>query len=148
MSFKKILIAIDSSPCSLLGAKKGISLAHTLNAAIGLIFVIDRSREIVNIDLDITPQQSESILLQQAEETMNQIIKMYEPLDGNIEISKFFPEGFPKDEILNTAKEWRADLIVMGTHGRTGLAHFFMGSIAEYVVRHATIPVMVVPQHI
>ncbi|MGF7229768.1 universal stress protein [Arachidicoccus sp.] len=146
MGFKKVLIAVDSSPCSLHAVKKGVALARALNAAVALIFVIDRSHEIVSSDLGITPLQSESILLQQAEETVNQMIKMYSQ-DNNMEIGKFLPEGFPKDEILATAKQWKADLIVMGTHGRTGLAHFLMGSIAEYVVRHASIPVMVVPQH-
>lgn len=59
--------------------------------------------------------------------------------------TSLLPEGFPKEEILNTAKEWEADVIVMGTHGRTGLSHFFQGSIAEHVVRHARVPVLVIP---
>ncbi len=46
-------------------------------------------------------------------------------------------------EICAAANECRADLIVMGSHGRTGLAHVFLGSVAERVVRHATCPVLV-----
>jgi nucleotide-binding universal stress UspA family protein len=55
------------------------------------------------------------------------------------------PEGNPQEAILKTATIWEADLIVMGTHSRTGLSHFLLGSVAEHVVRHAAIPVMVIP---
>ncbi|MDQ7858373.1 MAG: universal stress protein [Armatimonadota bacterium] len=53
-------------------------------------------------------------------------------------------EGTPRTEILAVAREIGADLIVMGTHGRTGLAHLLFGSVAEYVVRHAPVPVFTV----
>jgi nucleotide-binding universal stress UspA family protein len=46
---------------------------------------------------------------------------------------------------IQKAKTEKVDYIVVGTHGRTGLAHVVMGSTAEYIVRHATMPVMVVP---
>jgi nucleotide-binding universal stress UspA family protein len=53
-------------------------------------------------------------------------------------------EGLPRPVIVDVAKELHADLIVMGTHGRTGLAHVFFGSVAEYVVQHSPIPVLTV----
>lgn len=52
--------------------------------------------------------------------------------------------GAPADAILSHAADWHPDLIVMGTHGRTGLAHFLNGSVAESVVRHARLPVLIV----
>jgi nucleotide-binding universal stress UspA family protein len=52
--------------------------------------------------------------------------------------------GTPWNRIVGAAKSWNADLIVIGTHGRTGLKHALMGSTAERVVRHATCPVLVV----
>lgn len=55
-------------------------------------------------------------------------------------------EGLPRAVILEVAREVGADLIVMGTHGRTGLAHVFFGSVAEHVVRHSPIPVLTVRQ--
>ncbi len=55
-------------------------------------------------------------------------------------------EGTPRTTILDVAKEGGTDLIVMGTHGRTGLAAIFFGSVAEYVVRHSRIPVLTVRQ--
>jgi nucleotide-binding universal stress UspA family protein len=55
--------------------------------------------------------------------------------------------GDPADAIIHVAKEQEVDLIVMGTHGRSGLAHVFMGSVAEKVVRHASCPVLVTRHH-
>lgn len=52
--------------------------------------------------------------------------------------------GSPSEEIVRLAKEQRVDLIIMGTHGRTGISHFFLGSVAEKVVRSAPCPVLTV----
>ena len=54
--------------------------------------------------------------------------------------------GQPAETILAQAEAWQPDLIVMGTHGRTGLAHFLNGSVTEEVVRRARLPVLVVHQ--
>jgi nucleotide-binding universal stress UspA family protein len=54
--------------------------------------------------------------------------------------------GVPFEEILHTAKERQVDLIIMGTHGRTGLTHVLLGSVAEKVVRLATCPVLIARQ--
>jgi nucleotide-binding universal stress UspA family protein len=57
-----------------------------------------------------------------------------------------FKEGVPRVIILEVAKAEDADLIIMGTHGRTGLSHAFFGSVAEHVVRHSDIPVLTARQ--
>jgi nucleotide-binding universal stress UspA family protein len=46
-------------------------------------------------------------------------------------------EGDPKSQIIDIAHEWRADMIVLGSHGRTGINRFLMGSVSQGVVRHA-----------
>jgi nucleotide-binding universal stress UspA family protein len=53
-------------------------------------------------------------------------------------------EGDPKSTILDTARDWGADLIVLGSHGRKGLEHFLMGSVSEAVARHAGCSVEIV----
>ena len=53
-------------------------------------------------------------------------------------------KGIPAEEILRVAKESKCDLIVMGTHGRTGLTRLLMGSVAEQVLRHSNCPVLIV----
>lgn len=61
-------------------------------------------------------------------QTIDQLIDMYQ---GDLHLVHFTPTGLPKEEILHTAAAWEADLIVMGTHGRTGLLHLVMGSVAS-----------------
>ncbi|HLM71110.1 MAG TPA: universal stress protein, partial [Polyangiaceae bacterium] len=53
-------------------------------------------------------------------------------------------EGDPSTELLSVASELKARMLVMGTHGRSGFAHLFLGSVAEKVMRHSTIPVLTV----
>lgn len=53
-------------------------------------------------------------------------------------------EGLPRPVIVDSAIELRCEMIVMGTHGRSGLAHLLLGSVAEYVVRHSKVPVLTV----
>lgn len=66
-------------------------------------------------------------------------------ISGNAQAWKFLREGTPWKEIVESAREWPADLIVVGTHGRSGLTRLLFGSTAEGVVRHARSPVVVVP---
>jgi universal stress protein A len=63
--------------------------------------------------------------------------------DARVAVKYRLVEGDPATEILREARESNCDLIVLGTHGRTGLAHLLMGSVAEKVVRKASCPVLV-----
>jgi nucleotide-binding universal stress UspA family protein len=142
MGYNKILIAVDDSPYGLKAAENGIALANKLNAQVALVFIIDKGLAIGNVDAGILPNEALMRLKKEAQETIDQIIKMY---NGKHEAFHFTPEGNPKEEIIAMAQEWKADLIVMGTHGRTGLKHLLMGSVSESVIQHSKIPVMVVP---
>lgn len=66
---------------------------------------------------------------------------------AGVRVRSIFTEGLPGDEILRAARRARADLIVMGTHGRTGLSRAFMGSVADRVVRESRCPVLTVRSH-
>ncbi len=65
-------------------------------------------------------------------------------LGGSVKITRHLRLGVPYVEIVAAAKELRADLIVMGTTGKTGLEHFLLGSVAERIVRTAQCPVLTV----
>lgn len=142
MEYKKILIAVDSSPFSLKAAQAGFALAHAADAEVALIFVVDKHKESVTIEAGTTTEQSEIILLKEAQETIDQLVKMY---NGAKQLYKFTPEGFPKEAILGTAKEWEADVIVIGSTHKSGLSHLFSSSTAEHVIKHACVPVLVIP---
>jgi nucleotide-binding universal stress UspA family protein len=68
----------------------------------------------------------------------DKILKEAVPVQVNVAV------GTPAEEILRVAREEKVDLIVMGTHGRTGLRHLLLGSVAEEVTRHAPCPVFTV----
>jgi nucleotide-binding universal stress UspA family protein len=73
-------------------------------------------------------------------------LELRKPPEPNIAVERFVREGEPATEIVRFAQEHNCDLIVMGTHGRTGLRRLLMGSVAERVLRHASCPVMTVNQ--
>ncbi len=141
MTFSRIIVAIDSSEFAMAAARKGLEMASQLNAQAALLFVVDKSKAMGNADAGITPHEALIILKKEAEQTLDQLAQMY----GGPTVLKFMPEGNPKDDIIRMSETWGADLLVIGTHARTGLVRLLLGSVAEHVVRHSTIPVMVVP---
>jgi len=64
--------------------------------------------------------------------------------EAGVKVKSVFLKGIPADKILEYARENNIDLIVVGTHGLTGIKKFLIGSIAERVVRHSRVPVMVI----
>lgn len=64
---------------------------------------------------------------------------------AGVNVQGLIKRGDPRDAIVEAAEELGADLIVMGTHGRRGVARALLGSVAEWVVRHASCPVLTVP---
>jgi nucleotide-binding universal stress UspA family protein len=75
----------------------------------------------------IAVDESKTLMQQDAEKTLDQYIKMY---DGIGEVFRFTPEGIPEKEIPNIAIQWKADLIVMGTHAHSTLDRLMSGSAA------------------
>jgi nucleotide-binding universal stress UspA family protein len=141
MAYKKILIAVDSSEFSVNAAKHAIALAAEVGAAVTLLYVVEESKAVSNPDAGFGLTETLLILKKEAEDVLDTISK----LAGNVPLTRLMPTGDPRVDIISTAAAIEADLIVMGTHGRTGLRHMIIGSVAEYVVRHAAIPVLVVP---
>ena len=140
MNYRKILIAVDDGPTAETVALNGLQLAQQLNAEIALISVVDT--EFLMTDGGLTPREMADII--KIDFKKSQKIIMYKVFK-DIQVSAFVEEGKPFEMILKVAGEWQADLIVVGTHGRTGLSHLLMGSVAESVIRHSTKPLFVVP---
>ena len=142
MAFKKILIAVDNSAHSFKAAKVGIELSRAVGAEVAFLYVINDALVMRDPEGGISPAEITMLLKKEASETMDQLIKMSEAPD----VVHFTPIGIPQDEILFAATEWEADMIVMGSHGRTGLSHLLMGSVSEQVVKRSHIPVLIVPR--
>lgn len=141
MAYSNILIAIDGSKCSMKALEKGIELAKDLSANLLLVSVVDMTSminsasvgAIIDKDVDVVFEEEANKLLERA-------MKKY-PYPKTTVITE---EGVANEAINTIAAKHKADLIIMGTHGRTGLNHLLMGSVAEHVIRHSKIPVMVV----
>jgi nucleotide-binding universal stress UspA family protein len=138
--FRKILIAIDDEPIAAHAADIGAELAHLAGAEMAFIHVIDP--ELVNAaDTGLQPDA----LVASAKENARKLIGAFRSrLPQQPAALEFVQIGIPLTEIVNAAKDWPADLIVIGSHGRGGVRRALLGSVAEGVMRHAPCPILVV----
>lgn len=144
VSFKKIVVPIDFSACSL----KGLEYAKALAAQFGSKLVLLHSVHLqYYVASDEYARYGFPLLMQQAEnaalEQMHDLVRKTD-WEG-IKVQTSLDIGHPGQQICARAEDFGADLIVTSTHGTTGLKHMLIGSTAEYVVRHAHCPVLVVP---
>lgn len=139
MSFKKILVAVDGSAIAARAVDVAAELADELQAHAALVYAIDPA--LLAPGVDIAPPQYEMTATQEGDTLLADARAMFPPA---MSVQRFIVQGPPGAEIVKTANEWRADLIVLGSHGRSGIARAFVGSVAEAVMRHAACPVLVV----
>lgn len=143
--YRRILVPVDGSKASALGLREAIRLAKDQHAKLRLIHVVDKMAIIGVTEAGMDPKpvlarlaRGGRRLLDQARQSAKKLgvhadTALYEPLTKRV-----------ADAVLREAKKWRADLIVMGTHGRRGVPRLVLGSDAEQVVRLAEVPVLLV----
>lgn len=141
--FKSILFATDFSESSDHAFEYALSMAKCFNARLLILHIIN---ELVDLRGFYVPHISIDSLEEEMEESarnmMDKFIESHTQNYGRVE--PIVVPGIPYDEILKKAEDESVDLIVLGTHGRTGLDHVLFGSTAEKVVRKSTIPVMTI----
>jgi len=142
--FKKILFCTDFSENSDYAFAYALNLARTYNATLLILHVIiERASYYWS-----TPKGVDELVAKQTERVKQEINTRYlGKAEGfkNYEIlARVADEGRAFYEIIQAAREESADLIVMGTHGRTGFDHLILGSTAENVVRKSPCPVLTV----
>lgn len=144
MDFKKILIAVDNSICAEKAAKTGYELAAKFEAEVALLNIIEPVPQNVNPEFAMAPVFME--VYENNEENSHMLLKEIETKYANsVETTYLTDIDTATHGIIHQAERWGANLIVVGTHGRSGLFHFLMGSVAEDVARKATCPVLIVP---
>jgi nucleotide-binding universal stress UspA family protein len=140
---KQILFAIDFSECSTKAFSYGRDVAEKYGAHLHLLFV---ARDLAYLSAtDVEP----ALLLEATNEIAGQGRKKMESfckdnLKGFSAYTTKVVIGDPAEQILQYAMDIPVDLIVMGTHGRKGLDRILMGSVAQEVVRNASVPVLTV----
>ena len=144
----RILIAVDDSSYSEQAVNYGVLLAKNLGSKITLVHVDEIP---ISSPYSADPLLNESPamipeLMHIQEEASKLLFKKIKEQHGDVvEMSAVTKIGRAQDEILSVADDCKADMIILGTHGRTGFDHFISGSVSESVARKAKCPVLIIP---
>jgi universal stress protein A len=157
MKLHRILAPTDFSRSSGFALEWAANLAEALRADLTLLHVVSEEEgrileEVIGegAAVQIPRGVRENVLEERRKKFTEQFrIVLPEYLRKSLTVEEALRIGVPFLEIVKTAKEKDVDLIVMGTHGRTGLSHVLIGSVAEKVVHHAHCPVLTIkhPQY-
>lgn len=137
LSFQTILYPTDFSSCSEAAVPLARALAREQGARLVLLHVVPI--ETVPEGASMVPMDLEAYHV-----ALEELRRRLEGPDLKLAVETDVRQGDAQTEILQAADAWRADLIVMGTHGRTGLGRLLVGSVAEAVMRHAQCPVLTI----
>jgi nucleotide-binding universal stress UspA family protein len=148
---KKILIALDYNPSAQKVAEFGHKLAASMNAKTILLHVVSDATYYSSLKYspimgfasfnDAIETNSEEELRAMAQQYLDKSKKHL----NDPKIETIVRNGSFAETILSTAKELKADIIVMGTHSRRGLEKILIGSVAENVLHNSSIPVLIIP---
>ena len=142
MTFKKIVCPTDFSEASRLAIDVAADLAARDHGELRLVHIVE-VEPLVSTDPNVV------MAVPQFEQTLHaDVQRQLDALAACVKtanVTTMIGHGDPGNEIVRLAQEEGADLIVMPTHGRTGLDHVVFGSVAEKVVRHAHRPVLTIP---
>jgi len=143
--YRRILVPIDGSKTAALGLREAIRLAKDQQAKLRLIHVVDKIAIVGVVEAGMNPRPVLARLARGGRTLLNQARLSAKKLGVDAETAFYEPvTKRVADAVLREAKKWRADLIVMGTHGRRGVPRLVLGSDAEQVVRLAEVPVLLV----
>lgn len=147
--YRRILVPVDASPCSVKGLTEALQLASVLKAHVLLLHVVN---ELIS-EPALAPARYQQDLIESMRAVGKQTLADARELANaqGVEAEVKMIEtigGRASDCIVDAAKMWGADLIVMGTHGRRGMSRLAMGSDAELVVRSAPVPVLLVRERV
>ncbi len=142
MKIEKILIVADDSPTSVKAVQYGFNLARDAGASVMLLNVIDAESVAGNPDAGIFSDDALIAMKAKADDFLKSMKSTY---GQAVETEVRATVGEVMPTIIKTITDWNASLVVIGTHGRTGMSKLFSGSIAESILHHSPIPVCVVP---
>jgi universal stress protein A len=148
IALKNILVATDFSEPSDAALRYGAELARRFGAALHVVHVVDdlaaHPGSIPGMPANIGPLQTD--LEESARANLATLLP--EPDRSSLKARLHVTvSSTPAQAILSYARDEAIDLIIVGTHGRQGLAHFFLGSVAQHVSRAASCPVLTVRAH-
>ena len=135
-----ILVPVDFSAPSEAALTYALKLVAASNAALHVCHIIPVPHVLDALyERGFEPEESVKRIEQKARQRINEIVRS---ASSTLKPHLHYSEGDARDGVLEWAEKLKADLIVMGTHGRRGAERFFMGSVAEAVIRRASCPVL------
>lgn len=137
---KRVLVPVDFSDCSKKALAYAVPFAKQFGAEIVIIYVVQPYPPVP----EMTAVDFDAILTQARKGGEGELAKLRESITDDVTIKTVLRVGRPDLEIVRAADELNADLILLSTHGRTGLGRVFLGSVAEHVTRYAHCPVLTV----
>lgn len=143
--YARILVPVDGSETAKRGLEEAILLSKALGSALRLVHVVDDSALAMNPEAGIAAAPLVEDFAENGREILEEARVQASKQGAQVEVT--LHENFTgrvANVIVEEAKTWRADLIVMGTHGRRGIRHAVLGSDAEAVVRASACPVLLV----
>jgi nucleotide-binding universal stress UspA family protein len=143
--YKRILVAFDDSDVAGRALREALMLGQDGRATVRVVHAVDvmfpATTDMVYVDLETYRQDR----VQAGQETVGRAEAIAREADVTVETAVLEVEGTRfSNAILNEARDWGAELIVVGTHGRGALIHLLLGSVAERIIRHAPVPVLLV----
>jgi nucleotide-binding universal stress UspA family protein len=142
--FRRILHASDFSPASRAAFRRAIDLARTDRATLTIVHVYTPFIPLMGEGY-ATPQVYDKMLADVRAAAQRQLDRLVaKARQAGARAKGLLLEGVPYDRIVRAARSTRADVVVLGTHGRTGLGRLFLGSVAARVVTLAPCPVLTV----
>ena len=143
--FKRIIVAVDGSTTSTRALRAAIALAREHQAKLCIAHVVDLVALFVESPYDSS--EYEAAVRKAGEQFLKRAVAIAHKAGIDAETRLLEVEQIPDrsaNEIVRAARQWKADLIVIGTHGRRGVSRLFLGSVAESVLRIATTPVLLI----
>lgn len=143
---KNIMVATDGSAPGMQAAEMGINLARLACAEVTAVYVVDMAR-LTQLPGYISVPGIKERLLELMDNEGEKATAEVEDMarEAGVVCHKQVVGGNPADELLKISQELGVDLLVMGSIGRSGLSKILLGSVAEKVVRHSKVPVLLVP---
>jgi nucleotide-binding universal stress UspA family protein len=139
----RILVPTDGSDESFSALPHALDIADRFDATVDAFSVVDERAKSTFYNVGTALEDLVGGLQTTAEAATERIER--EATDRGVDVSTTIVEGLPSRAICDHADESGADLVVMASHGRTGLAHYLLGSVAERVVRNSVVPVLTAP---
>jgi nucleotide-binding universal stress UspA family protein len=140
MKFKRVLVAVDETSIAAHAAEVASEIGRGLQAELAFVYVVVPPP---NPPMETLVSQEQLVAVASLE-ARQLLSKFTERTSGQSKPMQFIRVGEAAAEILATAKEWSADMVVIGSHGRGGIKRLVLGSVAESVMRRARCPVLVV----